>query len=50
MRTPTLAAGLGIRSIPTLALFAGGRELACQAGAMPMRSIVDWAGSAAASA
>jgi thioredoxin 2 len=45
-----LAAELGIRSIPTLALFAGGREVARQAGAMPMRGIVTWAEGAAASA
>jgi thioredoxin 2 len=43
-----LAAELAIRSIPTLALFAGGREVARQAGAMPMRSIIDWAEGAAA--
>ena len=40
---PALAAELGIASIPTLALFAGGREVARQAGAMPARRIVDWA-------
>jgi thioredoxin 2 len=45
---PRLAAELGIRSIPTLALFAGGREIARQAGAMPARRIVAWAESAAA--
>lgn len=32
-----------IRSIPTLALFRGGREIARQAGAMPERAIIDWA-------
>ena len=37
-----LAAQLGIRSIPTLALFAGGRELARTAGAMDAGSIVAW--------
>ena len=36
-------AGLfGIRSIPTLALFQGGKELARQAGAMDAGSIVSW--------
>lgn len=45
---PRLAAELGIRSIPTLALFAGGREVARQAGAMSARSIVAWATQAAA--
>ena len=37
-----LAAQLGIRSIPTLALFGGGRELARTAGAMDAGSIVVW--------
>ena len=37
-----LASRMGIRSIPTLALFAGGREVARQAGAMDSRSIVAW--------
>ena len=38
-----LAAQFNIRSIPTLALFKGGREVARQAGAMDARGIVDWA-------
>jgi thioredoxin 2 len=38
-----LAARHGIRSIPTLALFQNGREIARQAGAMDARSIVAWA-------
>ncbi|MGZ5200373.1 MAG: thioredoxin TrxC [Telluria sp.] len=42
-----LAARFGIRSIPTLALFAGGREVARQAGAMDAGSIVGWAQRAA---
>jgi thioredoxin 2 len=33
---PALAARFGIRSIPTLILFAGGREIARQNGAMTM--------------
>lgn len=37
-----LAARFGIRSIPTLALFKGGREIARQAGAMDMAGIVRW--------
>jgi thioredoxin 2 len=37
-----LGARLGIRSIPTLALFAGGRERARQAGAMGAADIVRW--------
>ncbi|HFK4402218.1 TPA: heat resistance system thioredoxin Trx-GI, partial [Klebsiella pneumoniae] len=32
----------GIRSIPTLALFQGGREIARQAGAMGAQDIVRW--------
>jgi len=32
-----------IRSIPTLVLFAGGRELARQSGALPLQAIVQWA-------
>lgn len=44
---PHLAAELGIASIPTLALFAGGREIARQSGAVPARRIVEWARAAA---
>ncbi len=40
---PALGARFGIRSIPTLALFRGGRELARQAGAMGAADIVRWA-------
>ncbi|WP_431285742.1 thioredoxin TrxC [Humitalea sp. 24SJ18S-53] len=40
---PNLAAQLSISSIPTLALFAGGREVARQAGAMPEGRIIAWA-------
>jgi thioredoxin 2 len=39
----SLGARLGIRSIPTLALFAGGREVARQAGALGTADIVRWA-------
>lgn len=42
---PQLAARFGIRSIPTLALFQGGREIARQAGAMGAQDIVRWAAS-----
>jgi len=38
-----LAAQFNIRSIPTLALFKGGREVARQAGAMDASGIVNWA-------
>ncbi len=37
-----LGAQLNIRSIPTLALFAGGKEVARQAGAMGADDIVRW--------
>ena len=38
-----LGARYNIRSIPTLALFKGGREIARQAGAMDAGGIVRWA-------
>jgi thioredoxin 2 len=47
-QAPALAQELGIASIPTLALFRGGREVARQAGALPARRIVAWAQEAAA--
>ncbi len=37
-----IGARFNIRSIPTLALFQGGREIARQAGAMDSASIVRW--------
>ncbi len=40
-----LAARFRIQSIPTLALFKGGRELARQAGAMRTQDIVAWVNS-----
>ena len=44
-------AGLfGIRSIPTIALFKGGKEIARQAGAMDAASIVSWVQSRARAA
>lgn len=44
---PGLAGELAISSIPTLTLFAGGREVARQAGAMPAGRIIAWAEAAA---
>jgi len=41
----SLGARYHIRSIPTLALFRGGREIARQAGAMNAPGIVQWARS-----
>jgi thioredoxin 2 len=37
-----IASRFAIRSIPTMILFAGGKELARQSGAMPAGSIVSW--------
>ena len=37
-----IAAQFGIRSIPTLAIFRNGREVARQAGAMDLGSILRW--------
>ena len=39
---PALAGRYGIRSIPTMILIAGGREIARQSGAMPKSAIVGW--------
>lgn len=39
---PTLAQELYIQSIPTLAVFRQGREVARQAGAIPTSRILDW--------
>jgi len=47
---PALAAHFGIRSIPTLALFVGGREVARQPGAMGQADIVRWVQAALAQA
>jgi thioredoxin 2 len=41
-----LAAQYNIRSIPTLAVFAGGREIARQAGAMPAPDLARWVSAA----
>jgi len=38
-----IAGRYGIRSIPTMILISGGREIARQSGAMPAGSIVQWA-------
>ncbi|MDF1553180.1 MAG: thioredoxin TrxC [Deferrisomatales bacterium] len=37
-----LAARFRVQSIPTLALFRGGRETARQAGAQPLESLLQW--------
>jgi thioredoxin 2 len=43
---PGLAGELAIRSIPTLALFVAGQEVAREAGAMPAGRIIAWAEAA----
>ena len=45
---PDVAGRLGIRSIPTLVLFRGGREVARQSGTMGAEDIVRWAQAHAA--
>lgn len=39
---PQLATQLGIRSIPSLLLFKGGREVARQSGALPLPQLLAW--------
>ncbi|NJD05155.1 MAG: thioredoxin, partial [Methylococcaceae bacterium] len=39
---PEIAGQFGIRSIPTLILFRGGREVARQSGAMDAESLIRW--------
>ena len=39
---PALAGEFGIRSIPTLVLFKGGKEVARQSGAMSRMDLVRW--------
>ncbi len=39
---PQAAAPYGIRSIPTLAIFHKGREVARQSGALPLNAFLDW--------
>jgi len=41
-QNPMLAQRYGIRSIPTLAVFKGGRQVASQAGAMMGAQLVQW--------
>ena len=47
---PQLAAQLGIRSIPTLALFLGGREIARHSGAVDLATLKRWVESRLAQA
>jgi thioredoxin 2 len=41
-QNPQLAQRYGIRSIPTLAIFKGGRQVASQAGAMSLPQLLQW--------
>ncbi len=41
-QVPAVAAQYGIRSIPTMVLFRGGREIARQSGAMGAQDIARW--------
>lgn len=43
---PTLSARFGIRSIPTLMVFRGGKEIARQSGAMDLGTLERWLTSA----
>jgi thioredoxin 2 len=42
--TQELAQRLGIRAIPTLAIFNQGREIARSSGVMNQKAMIDWAG------
>lgn len=39
---PSIGSALAIRGIPTLIVFAGGKEIARQSGAMPQGEIIRW--------
>jgi thioredoxin 2 len=41
-KNQNLAAQFDIRSIPTIAIFKGGREVARQAGAMQAQQLIQW--------
>lgn len=41
-RASSLAARFGIRSIPTLIMFSGGREIARQSGALDLNALKRW--------
>lgn len=41
---PALTRRYGIRSLPTLALFESGREIARTSGAMPLAALTEWVG------
>ena len=39
---PEAPSSLGIRSIPTMVIFKGGKQIATKVGALPKNSIKDW--------
>ena len=39
---PAIAQQFGIRSIPTLVIFRGGREIARQSGALDINRLISW--------
>lgn len=41
---PMISQQFGIRSIPTLAIFQGGREITRMSGAMPLPQLMQWLG------
>ncbi|MEY8875486.1 MAG: thioredoxin family protein, partial [Leptothrix sp. (in: b-proteobacteria)] len=43
---PQASASLGVRSIPTMVVFRGGREVARVSGAMSAQQIVQWVAQA----
>lgn len=43
---PTMPAQLGVRSIPTLALFKGGQVISTKVGLVSKSKIVEWVGTA----
>jgi thioredoxin 1 len=43
---PTMPAQLGVRSIPTLALFKGGQVISTKVGVLTKGKIVEWVGTA----
>lgn len=43
---PTMPAQLGVRSIPTLALFKNGQAVSTMAGVKPKNKIIEWVTSA----
>ncbi|HEX7091552.1 MAG TPA: thioredoxin TrxC [Longimicrobiales bacterium] len=47
-RSPAVSERFGIRGIPTLILFRGGKEVARQTGALPKAKLEEWLAAAAA--